>query len=291
MTGFEALEYDALNVTTQTFRVYCRLDISNEEFFDLVRDSYLCEPLVPIHHRKNMQIVDKNADLPDGSVLYAEHGERYCGCTQLRKRRPLSAVTTRKSLTLILKYGTRFFNVKISNKGNFHITGCKNETQVVELSKTIRNMVHKTACNSMYIFPVMCNATFSLGFKIHKHRLTDIVNQRTSHVSLIEHGQGHVGLSIKIKECVEELPSIPIVRLAIEEGEWRITRVPYKQYLDVLAAREVHKKMLKGSPSTFLVFYSGKCIMSGGISYANRVHAFNEFKRIILTYKDEIQSQ
>ena len=69
-----------------------------------------------------------------------------------------------------------------------------------------------------------------------------------------------------------------------------MTKTKFMDYISTLSIKEQKKKITKSYINTFLVFYSGKVIFSGGISFINRKEAYLVFMDIINRYKDEIKN-
>jgi hypothetical protein len=134
----------------------------------------------------------------------------------------------------------------------------------------------------------MCNINFAIDFQINRETLNTIVNTQTQHISILEPSDGYVGVNIKIAVKEESLEQILLDQYSFIEDEWKVSKVRFMNYIESLSVKEQKKKMAKCYVNTFLVFYSGKVIMSGGISAINRKKAYELFIDIIQKYKQTI---
>lgn len=147
-----------------------------------------------------------------------------------------------------------------------------------------------------FIYPVMINVNFNVGFEVNREILHKIINMKTKHKSILEQSDGYVGVNIKIFAKEEELEDASIVVAYLEQDdkgcwneEWQRSETNFGSYLETIPVKDKAKKLAKVPKTTFLVFYSGRTIMSGTTSYANRASAYAIFRDIINTYRDQIQ--
>ena len=111
--------------------------------------------------------------------------------------------------------------------------------------------------------PAMRNIDFGLNFFVDREKLDEYFNMYTDYHSLLETSFGYTGVNIKIPidKPIEELQ---LKQIEYVDGKWMDpVFVPYTNYLDMLPAKDVSKKLKKQRYNTFLVFHSGKVIMSG----------------------------
>jgi hypothetical protein len=138
----------------------------------------------------------------------------------------------------------------------------------------------------------MCNANFSLGFEIDRERLHQNINQQTEYISIFEPSDAYVGVNIKIPVREMNLEDEPIISYTATDNpfdlRWTEESATYGDYLKSLNVKDREKKRKNGYNNTFLVFYSGKAIMSGGISSHNRRVAFETFIQLIHKFREDI---
>jgi TATA-box binding protein (TBP) (component of TFIID and TFIIIB) len=111
--------------------------------------------------------------------------------------------------------------------------------------------------------PAMRNIDFSLNFFVDREKLDEYFNTCTDYHSLLETSFGYTGVNIKIpiKKHIQELM---LKQIIYKDGEWgKESFIPYRDYLCRLPDKDIAKKLKKPRYNTFLVFHSGKTIMSG----------------------------
>lgn len=111
--------------------------------------------------------------------------------------------------------------------------------------------------------PAMRNIDFGLNFFVDREKLDEYFNMCTEYTSLLETSFGYTGVNIKIP-IVKPIRDLQLKQLRCKDGKWCKTEyVPYDDYLNMLPPKDAAKKLKKNRYNTFLVFHSGKVIMSG----------------------------
>jgi len=125
-------------------------------------------------------------------------------------------------------------------------------------------VVEKIDSNMKAIFiPAMRNIDFDLNFKVDREKLDEYFNTCTGYHSLLETSFGYTGVNIKIP-IVKPIQELKLKQLEYVDGKFNDpVYVPYDDYLATLPDKDVAKKLKKQRYNTFLVFHSGKVIMSG----------------------------
>ena len=281
------LTYKDLRVTTQTYIISTNLSIDCKELFERIE----CVPLVhPLS--KNLMQVNPEEKISDGAIVYGEYKSRFKG-TLFKKNRKKTMLNC---ITLIIKYD-KYYNTKISSKGNLQVTGCVDNHVPNFILETFWNLLQTIPSiwqlllppMRAYVYPVMVNVSFFIGFEIDRKRLNLVINTKTQHISILEESDGYVGVNIKIFCDEEKLQDIPIRILSVEDSKWSEDTTRFESYLSNLTPKEKEKKLSKYSIITFLVFYSGKAIMSGKTSKKNREESFKIFMDIITRHREEIE--
>lgn len=291
-------EFDDFLISTQTLIVAMNISIECQKFFDFIA----CKPITQISYNKAKKIIDEPVE--EGEIIFVQYKHEYKGM-------PLKKVKEKyflNSVTMIMKIDTKFINIKVSNKGKLQITGCNQTEYAVKILKKIWILIREPSLEGLIwnwneendkifkakIIPVMCNINFSIGFHINREVLNHLINTETKYVSILETSDGYVGVNIKVSSKEESIDEILVDEYICEDCEatkWTRRSTSLKDYIETLSIKEQRKKTAKCYVNTFLVFYSGKVIMSGGISYKNRKKAYQEFMDIIKNYKTNIISQ
>lgn len=111
--------------------------------------------------------------------------------------------------------------------------------------------------------PAMRNIDFGLNFLVDREKLDEYFNMCTDYHSLLETSFGYTGVNIKIP-VEKPIQELMLKQIECVDGKWiEPTLVPYDDYLKMLPQKDVTKKLKKQRYNTFLVFHSGKVIMSG----------------------------
>lgn len=286
------MNFEDYKISTQTLIISTNLNIDCQKFFDFIECTNISKP----SSNKTRMLVNESDNIKDGSIVYIQYKKQYKG-TLFKK---ISEKYFLNSVTIVMKINTKYINIKVSNKGKLQITGCNESVPILDIlqnfwdliqqNKTLWNFIDESKSFRASIIPVMCNINFSINFQINREILNTIVNTQTNHISILEPSDGYVGVNIKISTKEETLDDIYIDEYIFDE-KWTINKKKFSEYMNTLTPKEQKKKISKCYLNTFLVFYSGKVIMSGGISYLNRKKAFENFMDIINKYRENIITQ
>jgi hypothetical protein len=108
----------------------------------------------------------------------------------------------------------------------------------------------------------MRNIDFSLGFIVDREKLNQYMcNQKEFHC-LLETSFGYTGVNVKVP-LTKDIKTMQVKKIIEKDGEWQEIWTTYKEYLDILSPKERDTKLQSERHNTFLVFHSGKVIMSG----------------------------
>jgi TATA-box binding protein (TBP) (component of TFIID and TFIIIB) len=140
-------------------------------------------------------------------------------------------------------------------------------SSIAEFSRRVSEDARKTSVKSSHLkvifVPAMRNIFFNMNFFVDRIQLDRYFNSSTNYYSLLEPTIGYTGVNIKIP-MISDLQDLVLDRFDNIDGKWEpLKKIPYGDYIDILTQKEVTKKQRKQRYSTFLVFHSGKIIMSG----------------------------
>ncbi len=218
----------------------------------------------------------------------------------------------RNALTVVMVMDKKFINFKISKNG-FQFTGCKNDRQAIECVKVVWQQIENTG---MYTFiendeiddgsvgqksnrtlqcvlvPAMRNINFYIGYNIDREKLNTYINANTKYKSLFDSTTGYTGVNIKIphKNSISELNLEKFVYDNKTRSWKEPERITYNDYLSSVSAKERAKKLLKTRDHTFLVFHSGKVIMSSLCASLAR-DVYYEFMDLLINNSELFQEQ
>jgi TATA-box binding protein (TBP) (component of TFIID and TFIIIB) len=286
-TAFD--RFENYPISTQTLIVSTNVMIDCQKFYDSIEPVEVKKPPTG----KTRMLVQENESLKDGDIVFVQYKTEHKG--MMFKK--ISEKYFLNSVTIIMKVHDKFINIKVSNKGKLQITGCSQDMYAITILKEFWKRIQERKelwtfqegeTFKASIIPVMCNINFAIDFQINRGELNNIINTQTEHVSILEPSDGYVGVNIKISTQEESLENILLDQYIYKDGEWILSKSKFTDYIQTLTPKEQKKKMSKCYVNTFLVFYSGKVIMSGGISYTNRKRAYEIFMEIIQKYRTDI---
>lgn len=290
-------DFDDIKVSTKTF-VVCADAIFNipEIFENLPITKYIVVPKKRGRKKKN-EPKDPNRNIESGSIITLEYKNRLRGVDlkkdqkeKKKKKGKKNMNYFRNCMTTVIIIDGKKINFKLSRNGKFQMTGCKSVTQSEKCIKIfwgyIKNYPHlyelknnSDELNILFV-PAMRNIDFPLNFCVDREKLDNFFNMNTKYYSLLETSFGYTGVNIKLP-VRKSILDINIRKITYNNGEWKEhIYVPYSEYLDMLPEKEAKKKLQKKNYNTFLIFHSGKCILSGLIGSFMK-EAYYEFIEII----------
>lgn len=266
-------KFEDIPVSTKTFIVMTNLTIDIAKLFEFLPiTEYILVPKRRGRKKKNTN-VDPNKNIPDGSIITLDLANNIRGVVLKKKKKNDDKTTDyfRNSVTVVMVIDGKKINFKISRNGKFQMTGCKQDHhaescvkyiwEYIKDSQDVYTIPEKHSFKAIFI-PAMRNIDFSLGFVLDREKLDEYFNTFTQYYSLLETSIGYTGVNIKIP-VTKPITELQIKELTYRRGNWLKPKfIPYQNYLDTLKPKEQQKKLDKERYNTFLVFHSGKVIMS-----------------------------
>jgi len=267
-------EFDDIKVSTNTFIAMTNLNIDLKQIFEFLPiTNYIVIPKKR-GRKKKIDQPDPNINIKSGSIITMKYENNIKGVDLKEKKtqnKKKNIKWFRNSFTVVILIDNKPVNFKICKNGMFQITGCKFETHAQECIKYIWDYIKDE--KDIYTFsrgeqletlfiPAMRNIDFSIGFFVDREKLAKYMSTQTEFHSLLETSFGYTGVNIKIP-IEKNILSMNIKRMKYNEGKWDIEIISYDEYLKFLSEKERNKKLTKYRYNTFLVFHSGKVIMSG----------------------------
>ena len=194
----------------------------------------------------------------------------------------------RNVVNLILRTGGRFINLKLSTHGNLQITGAKDKIKVYDavcyllfvIQKTCPEIVVDWKNNIEVIFrTVMTNIVFSVNYLIDKKKLNNVIQTSTNFYNLVETSFGYTGMNIKI----------PVEKNLLSSQASKCIKIDFEAQKHELSDKTVSLHFKKNQKfNTFLVFHSGKILMSG-IDEETMLSDFHLFQNFLSIQKQNIE--
>jgi TATA-box binding protein (TBP) (component of TFIID and TFIIIB) len=291
------INFEDIPASTNTFVVMSNLIINMDKMFDFLPiTDYIIVPKKR-GRKKKIQTVDPNKDIKEGSIITIKFGNNIRGVVLKKRKKNKNSDYSyfRNSMTVIMIIEDKMINFKISRNGKFQMTGCRNIIQAEKCIKyiweyikdnnTIFSIPKNENFTSLFI-PAMRNIDFNLGFPLNREKLDEYINNNTLYYSLFETSIGYTGVNIKIP-ILKPIKELQISELVYEDEKWNESKlVSYEKYLNNLKPKEKEKKLEQKRYNTFLVFHSGKVIMTSMCSeYAK--DTYYEFINLIYKNKDK----
>lgn len=314
MTGrdLKFSDFDDIKVSTKTFIVMTNISLNIDNLFKFLPiTDYILVPKRRGRKKKN-EPDDPNKNLLSGSIITLEYQNNIRGVDLKKKKKKKDDKKRgnyfRNSVTIIMVMDDKKINFKVSRNGKFQMTGCKKDEHseqcikwfwdYIKDSKDIYTMNDQESSESKdskpvlkaIFIPAMRNIDFALNFFVDREKLDEYFNTCTTYHSLLETSFGYTGVNIKIP-VVKPIQALKLKQLTYRNEKWEDSMyVPYDDYLSMLPEKDISKKLKKQRYNTFLVFHSGKVIMSGMDSVFMK-DVYYEFLDIIRDCYDVIEER
>lgn len=265
--------FDDIPVSTKTLIAMTNLNLDLNKLFDFL--PVVDIPLTEIRKgRRRQNDISPSYKISPGSIISLEIEDKRRG-VDIKKRKVKRGKKTgkwfRNSFTVVLSLGDKNINFKICKNGRFQFTGCKSNRHAYECIKYIWSYIKYN--NEIYSFvsgnyldvifiPAMRNIDFNMGFYVDREKLAHYMSTQTEFHSLLETSFGYTGCNIKVPIKIQ-IGDLILKRMKYLNEQWNTFNLSYSEYLEYLDPKERQKKSQKDRYNTFLVFHSGKVIMSG----------------------------
>ena len=268
-------DFDDIKVSTKTFIAKTNLNMNlNKLFTFLPITDYTVIPKKR-GRKKKIDIIDPNININSGSIVTLKYENNLRGVDlKQKKKNKKNSKWFRNSFTVVIIMDNKPINFKICQNGMFQITGCKLDEHAENCIRYIWKFIKDE--KDLYTFergeiletlliPAMRNIDFSVGFNIDREKLAHYISTQTEFHSLLETSFGYTGVNIKFP-IENNISDMKIKKIFYQNEKWEEEMTTYAEYLKFLPEKELNKKLNKDRYNTFLVFHSGKIIMSGACS-------------------------
>jgi TATA-box binding protein (TBP) (component of TFIID and TFIIIB) len=273
-------EFDDITVSTKTFIVNTSTILDIDKLFNILPiTEYIVIPKRRGRKKKNEK-VDPNKHIDSGCIITLKYLDKLRGVDLKKKKnednndKKKRGSYFRNSVTVVMIIDGKKINFKVSRNGKFQMTGCKFDEQAercvkfvwdyIKNKKGIYTLKEKDKMDIIFI-PAMRNIDFGLGFLVDREKLDEYFNIYTDFHSLLETSFGYTGVNIKIP-VTNSILDLKLKKFTYDlaSDTWSsLQKVGYDTYLNTLSDKDRNKKLTQKRYNTFLVFHSGKIIMSG----------------------------
>ncbi len=307
MSHLKFPEFDDIPVSTKTIIVKLNIIIDLVKMVESL--PFVNYVIIPKRRgrKKKDPPPDPNKDIPNGSIITLQFGDILRGVDLKQRKKennkqPKKRGFFRNAATVVMVIDGKNINFKVCHNGKFQMTGCKSDEHAKMVVKYMWNYIRHFS--DMYSFenndssfkailvPAMRNIDFSLGFYVNREELDSYINEETDYTSLLETSFGYTGVNIKIP-MNKDIRLLKLEKMTykypadistdcdpMSPDLWDISIVMYDEFLDTLSQKDRDKKINKERNNTFLVFHSGKIILSGLCPEVQR-DVYYEFLNII----------
>jgi TATA-box binding protein (TBP) (component of TFIID and TFIIIB) len=291
--------FDDIKVSTKTIIMITNMTLNLDDLFDILPTIHY--DIIPKKRgRKKKSETVPSEKIEVGSIITMKYKNKLKGVDLKQKKVELKSTSFRNSLTMVMMLTDKKINFKISSNGKFQIVGCKTWKHAFEVIEYLWSMIKSntklynlpadTDLTALFI-PAMRNIDFSTGFKIDREKLDLYIKEKTPYTSILETSFGYTGVNIKIpiKKSITDFDKINMIRYV--NGSWNKPElVDYADYINALPSKESKKIIEKKRFTTFLVFHSGKCIMSS-INKSLMKDTYYDFISLISKCRDIIEEK
>ena len=294
----EITKFEDIEVSTKTFTAMTNLQINIKELFNFLPVTEYTVIAKKRGRKKKGEEKIINQNIPEGSIITLKCEGNLRG-VELKPQKHKSGRKQkwfRNSITIVIIID-KPVNFKVCRNGTFQMTGCKHSGHATECIKRIWGLIKNE--KKLYTFtrsnqleclfvPSMRNIDFSIGFLIDREKLNQCMSDQNCFHCLLETSFGYTGVNLKIP-LEKNISDMKIIKL-IYDGSWKQSRTTYKEYLDILPEKDRKHKIEVQRYNTFLVFHSGKIIMSGLTSeFMEDIYYY--FVNIMRKYRNEIEEK
>jgi TATA-box binding protein (TBP) (component of TFIID and TFIIIB) len=265
-------DFDNINVSTKTYTANTNLTIDIKALFNILPITPYTVVVKRRGRKKKIDNDDPNEDIPIGSIITIKCEGESRGVDIKPKKIKTGVVKKwfRNSITIVIILD-KPINFKICRNGTFQMTGCKKHSHAEDCVKYIWKYIKdlpdiykiNDGNNLKTIFiPSMRNIDFSIGFLVDREKLNVYMSSQQKFHCLLETSFGYTGVNIKIP-LEDNIATMEVKKISYINGEWEEVMTTYQEYLDKLSPKDRQIKINNTRYNTFLVFHSGKVIMSG----------------------------
>ena len=289
-------------VSTRTFIISTNINIDVDKLFERLPVTDYIISKKKRGRKKKEPVPDPNLGIADGSIITIKYcnkeGKNMVKGVEVKKK---SKKNFRNSLTIVIICKGKKVNFKVSTNGKIQMTGCKSKEQVIDVIKYFWFYI-KDYNGDVYtlisgdnlelvLIPAMRNIDFNLGFSVNRANLSNKIRNMPDedYRSMLEPSFGYTGVNIKFK-LDEDIIFLELDKLTFIDDSMITQKITYSDYLDTLKETDRNKKLEKDRYNTFLVFHSGKVIMSG-ITEELMENTYYKFLDIIRKYYDHIKEK
>lgn len=276
-------DFETIQVSTKTFTTFSNIFIDIDKLYSLIPITEYTVRQTKRGRKKKDHIEQEIKKVDYGSIITVKYQDKVRG-VDLKQTK--NKKWFRNSITIVIIL-SKPINIKICRNGTFQMTGCKFNTDSVDVVKYIWGIINETNTFTYknkqeeqfytYIIPSMRNIDFDVGFTIDRDKLNQYMYKHMDYHCILETSFGYTAVNIKMK-LRNNIKDMQIKKISIDDGNTFVEEITtYNEYLNKLSDKDRENKLKSSRYITFLVFHSGKIIMSG----LTREFMRDEYKKFI----------
>ena len=289
-------DFETIPVSTKTFTTFSNIFIDINKLYSLIPITEYTIKQKKRGRKKKDHIEQQTKTVDYGSIITVKYQDKLRGVDLKQSK---NKKWFRNSITIVIIL-SKPINIKICRNGTFQMTGCKFNTDSVDVVKYIWTIIKKTNTftykNTLddqfytYIIPSMRNIDFDIGFTIDRDKLNEYMYKHMDYHCILETSFGYTAVNIKMK-LRNDIKTMQIKKLTVNEtNTFMEETVTYNDYMCELSSKERENKLKSNRYITFLVFHSGKIIMSGLTREFMR-EEYKKFIDILRTAEEDIKEK
>lgn len=285
-------DFDTIEVSTRTLIMYTDFIFNIGKIFDMLPIKEYKYVKKKRGRKKKNTVEQKEKILKDGSIIFLRHTDKKKGAIQPKKNKKTKYF--RNALQIIMFVQGKKVNIKLCRTGSLHFTGCKLKQQAIDSFQHLWDYIRKD--KKLYSFndkfetgqpielrlvPTMCNIDFDLKFTVNREALDQYFNEETDYFSMLEQNEGHAGVIIR-KPFYKTISDLMVNVYVIDKNRVEFDKkIKYGEFIKTLPLKTQQKLLRPRNKRrhTFLVFHSGKVIMSGADTEFLMKNAYEKFAK------------
>lgn len=300
--------FENIKVSTKTIIAKTNWNINIDKIYDILPTTHYIKVAKKRGRKRKDEKENPNGELPDGSIITVKYKDSVKGVDLKEKeekkedkeKKGKKKGYFRNNVTVVMMQDNKKINFKISRNGKFQMTGCENEDHAERCVKKIWDYIQerddkaevinisKETVPEITFIIVMTNIDFDVGFTINRENLDKYFTDNTEYNSLLESSIGYTGVNIKIPMIKPN--DMVCKKLFFKNGKWDEGSIKYSDYINTLEEKDKEKEANKNRSHTFLVFHSGRVIMSSmHLKYMK--DPYNHFLNIIRESRPYIEEK
>lgn len=297
-------EFETIVPYTRTVIGVTNWDINITALFDNIQTVPYTVVQKKRGRKKKEAVPDPNVGIEFGSIIgmkyQDEKGNRhYKGIVKSEK-----CFRNAVSVVMVLD---KLIDFKVTKNGKFQFTGCKYDEQAEQcvrylwkqiiaienarIDQTLPKIINVPEVPVIIFNTVMSNVKFDVGFLIDRYKLHNYLYKHTDFIPITETSLGYAGINTKLKTERPQNFKLKkyVCKFSQDKWKWKRDEAEWKDYLDMLSPKDRAIEVKKERYFSFLIFASGKVILSSPYNGNFSTNAFLKFMEILTTNKDKFE--